>query len=98
MEIRAAGDSVLRGTPQGILLVVVRVTDDFLKTVKLSIVLVPSLEMNSFSSSVAALKSVKTNIENNCSFLKLGAFSVQLTRLDTMEYLDLTTARESRRK
>ena len=43
MEITAAGDSVLRGTAQSILLVVVPGTDDILRTVKLSIVLVPAL-------------------------------------------------------
>ena len=42
MEIKAAGDNVLRGTAQGILLVVVRGTDDVLSTVKLPIVLIPA--------------------------------------------------------
>ena len=34
MEIGAAGDNALLGTTQSNLLVVVRVTDDFLRTVK----------------------------------------------------------------
>ena len=38
MEIRTAGDNVLRGTAQGILLVAVRGTGDVLRTVKSPIV------------------------------------------------------------
>ena len=60
MEIRSAGDNVLRGTAQGIFLVVVRSTDDVLRTVKLSIILGPGLKRNLFSNSAAAQKSVKT--------------------------------------
>ena len=48
MEIRAAGDNVLRVTAQGILLVVVRGTDDVLRRVKLPIVLVRGLKRNRF--------------------------------------------------
>ena len=62
MEVRAAGDNVLRGTAQGILLVVVRVTDDVLRTVKLPIVLVPGRKRKIFSTSAAAQKGVKTII------------------------------------
>ena len=61
MEITAAGNNVLRGTAQGVLLVVVRGTDDALRTVKLPIVLVPELKRNLFSSSAAAKKGVKNN-------------------------------------
>ena len=43
MKITATGNNVLRGTAQGILLIVVRGTDDALRRVKLSIVLVPGL-------------------------------------------------------
>ena len=82
---------------QGILLVVVRGTDDVLRTVKLPIVLVPGLTMNSFSTSAAAQKGVTTIIEKSGSSLDLEAFSFQLTRLDNMEYLDLTIAKEVRR-
>ena len=39
---------------------------------------------------------MKTIIENKGSSLDPGAFSVQLTRLDSMEYLDLTIAKESK--
>ena len=46
MEIKAAGHNTLLGTAQGILLVVVRDTQDVCRTVKLSIVLVPGLERN----------------------------------------------------
>ena len=45
MEIRAAVDNVLRGTAQGILTVVVRGTDDVLRTVIMPIVLVPGVKM-----------------------------------------------------
>ena len=41
MEIKVAGNNVLRGTAQGLLLVVVRGTDGSLRTVILPIVLVP---------------------------------------------------------
>ena len=97
IEIIAAGNNVLRGTAQGILLVVVRGTDDALRTVKLAIVLVPGLKRNIFSSSAAAKKGVKIITEQKDSSLDLGMFSVQLTRMDSMEYLDLTIAKESRR-
>ena len=76
---------MLRGTAQGILLVVIRGTDDALRTVILPLVL------------AAAKKGVKTIIEQKGSSLDLGVSSVQLTRLDSLEYLDLTIAKESRR-
>ena len=97
MKITAAVNNVLRGTAQGILLVVVRGIYDGLRTVQLPIVLVPGLKRNLFSSSAAAKKGVKTIIEQKGSSLDLGAFRVQLPRLDSMEYLDLTIAQESRR-
>ena len=73
---------MLRGTAQGILLVVVRGTDDALRTVILPLVL------------AAAKKGVETIIEQKGSSLDLGVSSVQLTRLDSLEYLDLTIAKE----
>ena len=97
MEITAAGDNVLSGTAQGILLVVVRATDDVLRTVKFPIVVVPGIKRSSFSSLSAAQKDVKTIIGNSSSSLDLGVFSVQLTRLDNMDYLDLTIEKESRK-
>ena len=51
---------MLRGTAQGILLIVVHGTDDVLRAVKLLIVLVPDLKRNLFSASAAAQKGVKT--------------------------------------
>ena len=93
MEVRAAGDNVLRGTAQGTLLVVVRGTDDVLRTVELSIVLVPCLKRNLLSTLAAAQKGVKQIIEKSGSSLDLRAFSVQSTRLDNTEYLDLTIAK-----
>ena len=98
IEITTAGNNVLRSTAQGILLVIVRRTDDAVRTVKLPIVLVPGVKINIFSSSAAAKKGVKKIIEQKGSSLDLGAFNVQLTRLDSsMEYLYLTIAKESRR-
>ena len=97
MEITAAGNKVLRGTARRILLVVVRGTDDALRTVKLPIVLVPGLKRNIFPSLVATKRGVNTIIEQKGSSLDHRAFSFQLTRLDGMEYLDLTIAKESRR-
>ena len=41
-------------------------------------------------------KTLKQSV-NISSSLDLGAFSVQLSRLDSMEYLDLTIAKERRR-
>ena len=65
MEIRAAGDNVLRCTVQDILLVVIRATDGVLRTVKLLIILVPDLKRNLFSSLPAAQKGGNTVIEKN---------------------------------
>ena len=86
MNVTTVRNNVLRGTAQGILLVVVRGTDDGLRTVRLPIVLVPRLKRNLFSSSASAKKGVRKIIEQKGSSLDLGTFSVQLTRLDSMEY------------
>ena len=87
---------MLRCTVQGILLVVVRGTGDVLRTVKLPIVLVLGLKRSMFSSSAAAKNGLKTTIEMNGSSLDLGAFGAQLTRLDSMDYLDLAIAKGNR--
>ena len=62
MEIKAAGHNTLLDIAQGTLLVVVRDTQDICRTVKLSIVLVPGLGRNLFSTAMAAQKGVKTII------------------------------------
>ena len=77
--------------------VIVRGTDDILKTVILPIVLVPGLKRNLFSSLAAAKQGVKTIIEKNDSSLDLGAFSVQLIQLDSMDSLNPTITKASRR-
>ena len=59
--------------------------------------LVPGLKRNIFPSSLSTKKGVSTIIEQKGSSLDYRAFSFQLTRLDSMEYLDLTIAKESRR-
>ena len=66
-------------------------TDYLLRTVNFFIVLVPGLKRNLFSSLAAAKKGVQTTIERNGLSLDLVAFSVQLTRLGSMNPLDLTT-------
>ena len=78
IETRAAGNNVLHGTVQGIVLVVVLGTNDVLRTVKLPIMLVPGLKKNLFSSLAAAQIVVKTIFGKNDSFLDLGLLSVQL--------------------
>ena len=89
MKIRPAGDNVLHGTAQGILLIVVRGTNDVLRTVKFPIVLVPDLKRALFSSLTAAQKGVKTIIKKNGSSLDLGPFGIQLTRLDSINHFVL---------
>ena len=42
MEIKAESDNILHGTAQGILLVLVRGTDNICRKVKLPVALVPS--------------------------------------------------------
>ena len=93
MGIRAAGGSILHGTAQGILLIVVRGTDDVLRQVEWPIVLVPGLERNFCPSSAATQKGVKTVIAKNESSLDRGPFSVQLNRFNDMEHLDLTISK-----
>ena len=97
MEMRAAGDNILHGTAQGILLVVVYDTGDVLRKVRMPIILVSRLKRNLLSSLTAAQKSVKTVIEKNRSFLSLGPFSVQLTRLGDMDHRDLTIVKQNRK-
>ena len=69
------GDNVLRGTAQGIALVVVCGKDGVLKTVKMRIELVPGLKRNLFSSLVAAQEGVKTIIQKNEPAVGLELFS-----------------------
>ena len=97
MEIRAGGDNMLHGTAQGILLVVVRGTDDVSRKLKLPKVLVPGLRRSLFSSLASAQSGVKTFIKKNGSFLDLEPYNIQLTRLDNIDRLDLTIVKESRR-
>ena len=56
--------------------------------------LVSGIKIDIFLSSAAAKKGVKTIIEQKGSSLDIGAFSVQLIRLDSMEYLDLTIVKK----
>ena len=94
MEIIATGDNVLRGTAQGILIVVVHGTDDVLETAKIPVVVVPGLKRNIFFISAAAQKGVKKIIEISDLSLELRLFSVQLSWLDNMDHLDLTIAKK----
>ena len=77
MEIRAARDNILVIT-QGILLGVVRSTDDVLRTVEMPIVLRPGIKRKIIFNSAATQKCIKIIIEKSGSFLDFGAFSVQL--------------------
>ena len=96
MEITAVWNNVLRGTVQGIFLVVVHGIDEVLRTVKLRMCCCQVLKGTCSPVLAAAKKSVKTAVEMKGSSFDLGAFSVQLTRLDSMDYLDLTIAKERR--
>ena len=97
MEIKAAGHNTLLGIAQGTLLVVVRDTQDICRTVKLPIVLIPGLGRNLFFTAMAAQKGVKTIITKAGSIVVLGLFSIQLTRSDNLDHLDLAIPKESRR-
>ena len=79
MEIKAAGDIILHGPAQDILLliVVVRGTDDLLRKIKLLIVVVLALKRNLISCLAAAQKGGKTAIETNVSSLDLEPFRAQ---------------------
>ena len=74
MEIKAAGHNTLLGTAQGISLVVVRDTQDVCRNVKLSIVLVPGLERNLFSTALIAQKVSKPFSLRQGPLLTLGFF------------------------
>ena len=89
MEIKAAGHNTLFGTAQGILLVVVRDTQDVCRTIKLPIVLVTGLGRNIFSTTLAAQKGVKTIFTKAGFIIDLGLFSIQLTRSDNLDHLNL---------
>ena len=97
MEIKAAGHNTLFGIAQGTLLVEVRDTQDICRTVKLPIVLVPGLGRIFFSTAMAAQKGVKTVITKAGSIVDLGLFSIQLTRSDNLDYLNLAISKESKR-
>ena len=76
MEIKASGDNILYGTAQGIILALVRDIDNVCRRVKLSIVVVPGLKKNLFSSAATAQKDVKTGINKSRSYPDLGLFFV----------------------
>ena len=97
MEIKAAGHNTLFGTAQGILLVVVRNTQDACRAVKLPIVLVPGFGRNLFSTALAAQKGVKTIFTKASSIVDLSLFSFQLTQSDNLDHLDSAISKESKR-
>ena len=61
------------------------------------IVLVPGLGRNLFSTAMAAQKGVKTVFTKAGSIVDLGLFSIQLTRSDNLDHLDLVISKESKR-
>ena len=97
MEIKAECHNTLLGIAQGTLLVVVRDTQGICRTVKLPIVLVPGLGRNLFSTAMAAQKGVKTTITKPGSIVDLGLFSIQLSRSDNLDHLDLAISKGSKR-
>ena len=97
LEIKSAGDNVLYGNVQGILLVLVRNTDDVCRKVKLPVELVSRMKRSLFSNVVAAQKRVKTVITKGGPLVDLGSFSIQLNRSDKLDHLDLAIVNESKR-
>ena len=97
MEIKAAGHNTLFGTAQGILLVLVRDTQDACVTVKLPIVLVPGLGRKLFSIALAVQKGVKTIFTKAGCIVDIGVFSIQLAESGNLDHLDLAISKESKR-
>ena len=94
MKIKAAGYNTLFGTAQSIILVLECDTQDICRTVKLPIVLnFRSLGRNLFFTALAAQKGVKTIFTKAGSIVDLGIFSIQLTRSDNLDHLDLAIAK-----
>ena len=81
MEIKAAGHNTFFGTAQGILLVVVR--DGSCARFRKKFI----------STALAAQKGVKTIFTQAGSIVDLGLFSVQLTRSDNLDHLDLAISK-----
>ena len=67
--------------------------NDVCRKVKLSVVLVLAFKKNLFSSVAAAQKDVKTVITKTGSYLDLGFFSIQLSRSDNLDHLNLDNAK-----
>ena len=65
--------------------------------IKFLISIVPGLKRNIFSSVETGSKGVKTVIAKAGSTLDLGSFSIQLTRSDNFDRLNLAIAKESKR-
>ena len=98
MEIKAAaGDNILYSTAHSVLLVLPRDKHDFCRKIKLPVVLVPGLKRNLCSSGAGAQKGVKTVMAKGGLTLDLGSFTIQLTRSDSLDNLDLAIAKEIER-
>ena len=97
MEIKANGHHTLFDTAQGILLVLVRDTQDVCSTVKLTIGFVPGLGRKQSSTALAGKKNIKTIFTNASSIVYLDLFLIQLTRSDNLDHLHLAIAKESKR-
>ena len=95
--MRAAGENTLYGTAQDTLLVLVHDTDDSYRNLKSRVKLVPDLKINLFSIVAVTVKGLKTVISKEMPFLNLGLFSVQLSRSNNIDHLDLATAKGSLR-
>ena len=92
MEIKAAIDNTLYSIAQGPLLVIYPDTDDVCRKVKLPVILVPGLK--SVLIVATTRNGVKTVITTEGSILDLGLFSVQLSRSDNIDNLDLANKRK----
>ena len=64
---------------------------------KLPIVLVPGLGRNLFSTAMAAQKGVKTITTKAGFIVDLRLFSIQLTRSNNLDHLNLASSKESKR-
>ena len=97
MKIKATGHNTPFGTAHDILLVAVHDTQDICRAVKLPIVLVSGLGRNIFSTALAAQKGVNIIFTKAGSIVDLSLFSIQSTKSDISDHLDLAISKESKR-
>ena len=96
MEYKATGHHSLFDTAQGILLVLVRDTQDVCSTVKLTNGFVPGLGRKQNSTALTAKTYVKTIFTKASSIIHIDSFLIQLTRSNNLDHLHLAIAKESK--